>query len=221
MTYRNKALQYRNCDGLGFKYFRLGRRYEEATLSSMKQSISSEDMQFLVDWIKDPRGFLILIGPPGTGKTHLLASIYHYMEEAKARELEAQGDNPENSWGYFRIYSENHFLSEIKSCFDFENRQSPHDRLESICKTPIIFFDDLGSTNLRFDWQKNIFQEFVNERYNNIDSGTIFTTNHPKEKLLEMTDAKTIDRIFDVNFSKTIMVGGCSLRQIKEVKNAK
>lgn len=221
MSYRSKALKFNCYDGLGFKYYQLGRRYEEATLSSTKQSISSEDMKTLLDWIKDPRGFLILIGPPGTGKTHLLASLYNYMEEAKARELEAQGDNPENSWGYFRIYSENHFLSEIKSCFDFENRQSPHDRLESICRTPIIFFDDLGSTSLRFDWQKNIFQEFVNERYNNIDSATVFTTNLTKEKLLEVTDEKTIDRLFDVNFSKNILVGGCSLRQIKEVKNAK
>ena len=212
MSYRSRALYQKSHDFFGNRYYDFKKRFQQASVDEAFMSFSKEVKQTILSWAKNPTGFLLLTGDPGTGKTYALSALYNFMENLKAKELESYGMNPEDSWAYFRVYSEFHFLNEIKKCFDFNVGQTPHDRIEMVSESKVIFYDDLATCK-GYDWQQNILQEFVNERYARSDTATIFTTNFNMQEIAEIIDRKTADRLFDRTSSFVLEFEGESLRQ--------
>ena len=117
-------------------------------------------------FVSDPRGWLYLYGPTGTGKSHLAA--------ATALELARQG------WrvAYASVPK---LLRYIKA--GFADRTSD-DRLLALQLVDLLVLDDLGTEYHRdtYDYNDQALFELLNER-DQYDRSTIITSNSPRADL--------------------------------------
>ena len=105
---------------------------------------------------------LLLIGPPGIGKTHLAVSVLRdVIVEKNIRGL------------YFDTRS---LLSTIRSTYNPVTRASEADILERVMKAELLVLDDLGAERPT-DWVEETMNLIVNTRYND-RKPTILTSNY-------------------------------------------
>lgn len=104
---------------------------------------------------------LLLIGPPGIGKTHLAVSVL--------REVVLKGLR-----GVY--YDTRSLLSTIRSTYNPVTRASEADILEEVMRAELLVLDDLGAERLT-DWVEETMHLIVNTRYNE-KRPTVFTTNY-------------------------------------------
>ena len=108
---------------------------------------------------------LLLIGPPGIGKTHLAISVLrNVIIEKNIRGL------------YFDTRS---LLSTIRSTYNPVTRTSEADILERVMQAELLVLDDLGAERLT-EWVEETMHLIVNTRYND-RKPTIFTSNYEDE----------------------------------------
>ena len=105
---------------------------------------------------------LLLIGPPGVGKTHLAVSVLREVILRKGvRGL---------------YYDTRSLLSTIKSTYNPVTRTSEAEILERVMRAELLVLDDLGAERLT-DWVEETMNLIVNTRYND-RRPTIFTSNY-------------------------------------------
>lgn len=105
---------------------------------------------------------LLLIGPPGIGKTHIaVAVLKQVVSEKRAHGL---------------YYDTRSLLNTIRSTYDPVTRTSAADVLRPVVEAELLVLDDLGAERLT-DWVDETMNFIVNSRYNDRRS-TIFTSNH-------------------------------------------
>ena len=105
---------------------------------------------------------LLLVGPPGIGKTHIaIAVLTQVIRNTGARGL---------------YYDTRTLLTLIRSTYDPVIRTAPTDYLRPCMEADLLVLDDLGAERLT-DWVEETMNLIVNTRYNN-KKLTIFTTNY-------------------------------------------
>ena len=118
---------------------------------------------------------LVLMGKPGTGKTHLLCGLVHYF----TLELGI----PCRFVDFF------HLTARIRATFDDRSESSQEAILQSLVDVPVLAIDELGK-GLGTSWEQNVIDQLISRRYN---AGRIVlaTTNYLPSHL--MAGAKASD----------------------------
>ena len=124
----------------------------------------------------DPRGWLVLLGGYGCGKTHLAVAI--------ANEQLAQGRS-----ALFVVVPD--LLDYLRATYSPHSAVTYDQRFDSVRNTPLLVLDDLG-TQSSTEWAKEKLYQVFNYRYN-ARLPTVVTSNRE----LEAIDARIRSRLID------------------------
>jgi DNA replication protein DnaC len=133
--------------------------------------------QVAYDFAENPRGWLVLTGAYGCGKTHLAAAIANHQLASRHTAL-------------FVVVPD--LLDHLRSTF---NPQSPisYDKLfEQVRRAPFLVLDDLG-TESATAWAKEKLYQLFNYRYN-AGLPTVITTAQEIENIDPRLRSRMLDR---------------------------
>jgi DNA replication protein DnaC len=144
------------------------------------------------EFVQNPRGWLVLYGGFGCGKTHLAAAIANDLVEQHSRVL-------------FQVVPD--LLDHLRSTFS-PNSDLRYDELfETIKTVHVLVLDDLAEESQSHWAQEKLFQLF-NHRYNH-RLPTVVTTNRPANEV----DPRIWSRMRDEKLARTINLDATDYRQ--------
>ncbi len=147
---------------------RIPPRYQRCTLDSFV-TYQNEELLRAVDTARRfadafpvvQKG-LMLIGPPGIGKTHIaVAALHQVIQRTGARGL---------------YYDTRALLRDIRSTYNPVLHMAEMDVIRPVMEAELLVLDDLGAERLT-DWVEETMSLIVNTRYNE-RRPTIFTSNY-------------------------------------------
>jgi DNA replication protein DnaC len=126
---------------------------------------------------RNPDGWLVLIGPPGRGKTHLAAAINNACR-ASGREVE--------------LVVVPDLLDYLRATFGPDSRVTYDEAFETVRNMPILILDDLGAHSST-PWAQEKLYQLINHRYN-ARLPTVITTNIMLDDLDERLSSRMLDQ---------------------------
>ena len=151
--------RYRHCDLANYT------TYNEKLTKALQHATRLAEGFPVVD-----RG-LLLLGPPGVGKTHLAVAILRQVIMTRGAR------------GIF--YDTRDLLRVIRSTYDPVNQMAEMDVLKPVVDADMLVLDDLGAEKTS-EWVEETLNHIVNARYS-AQRTTIFTSNY-EEKGEDTTD---------------------------------
>ena len=122
---------------------------------------------------------LLLLGKPGTGKTHLAAAIANQLVTTTA------------ATAIYRTVGG--ILQHIKGSFDRESGYSEKDAFDSYAKAHLLIIDEVGATKPTEFELATLFQ-IINARYEEL-MPTVIISNLPPKALPEALGERCVDRL--------------------------
>ena len=147
---------------------RIPPRYQRCTLDSFVTYQNEELMRAVESARRFADAFpvvqkgLMLIGPPGIGKTHIAVSVLQQV----IRRTGAKG----------LYYDTRALLRDIRSTYNPVLHMAEMDVIRPVMEAELLVLDDLGAERLT-DWVEETMSLIVNTRYNE-RRPTIFTSNY-------------------------------------------
>ena len=128
------------------------------------------------EYAESPRGWLVLMGTYGTGKTHLAAAIGNYRK--------GMGDDP-----VFAVVPD--LLDHLRATFSPSSNISYDEMFNRVKSASLLILDDLG-TQSATPWAREKLYQIFNERYN-AKLPTVITMSGTLDEL----DARIRSRMLD------------------------
>jgi DNA replication protein DnaC len=130
-----------------------------------------------MDFAEHPRGWLVMIGEHGTGKTHLAAAIGNHCQSLGERVL-------------FVVVPD--LLDHLRSTFSPTSSVSYDDRFDEVRSIPLLILDDLG-TQSATPWAREKLYQIVNHRYS-ASLPTVITSTYKLEEIDAGIRSRMLDR---------------------------
>ncbi len=134
---------------------------------------------------ESPKGWLILTGPYGSGKTHLAAAIGNYQAGLGFPPL---------------MVSVPDLLDHLRATFNPNSTVSLDRRFEEVRTTRVLILDDLG-TQSATPWAREKLYQLFNYRYN-AELPTVITTSSKTEEI----DPRLYSRMQDQQLCKILVI---------------
>ena len=156
-----------------FNDARLPARYAQARLKDFVPGVSGgldpsayaagqAAFKFVTGFRPGRKG-LLLHGPVGTGKTHLVVAVLRYLVIRLGVRV--------------RFVEFLHLLADLRATFGDHGRAE--DVMRPLVQVPVLAIDELGKGR-GSDWERDVLDELISKRYN-AGRTTLFTTNFPVE----------------------------------------
>lgn len=154
---------------------KFGSMFLDASLSN--STLSSGDLQDVMNWIESERDFFVYSGIPGCGKTFLSAAIYHWLlkKEVDVEYLHCKA-----------LYKELHRA--------IQNNMNNDDIIKKYQYKKFLLLDDIGSTQ-NTEWQKEVMLDLIDYRYEH-QLPTMITTNFKYDDMRIYMGERLATRVF-------------------------
>jgi len=136
--------------------------------------------------------WLLLMGDYGLGKTHLCKAVTYGLLHNQVP---------------CRYVNANEFIETCKEKMDTGEYDS---YVKSIKESSRLILDDIGQ-EYSTDWTQQVFYNLIDYRYSNY-LPTMITTNKTRPELVVSLGGASVDRMFDVNICKQVLMKGVSAR---------
>ena len=144
------------------------------------------------EYAQSPRGWLVLKGGYGCGKTHLAAAIANYRL----------------ALGHFVLFVNTpDLLDHLRATFNPESTVTYDERFDEVRSSPLLILDDLG-TQSNSEWAQEKLYQILNFRYN-AKLPTVITTNLE----LEAIEIRVRSRMVDPGLSQIIHIKAPDFRR--------
>jgi DNA replication protein DnaC len=134
-----------------------------------------------IDFAEKPHGWLVIMGPYGSGKTHLAAAIGNYRSEKGVPPI---------------FVTSIELLDHLRATFNPESKVRFDRQFKEFQTCTFLILDDLGTESMT-PWVKERLYQLFNARYN-AKLPTVITTS----KLLDEVDDRLRSRMLDKRLCK-------------------
>lgn len=137
-----------------------------------------ENIDKIVEWVKNPSGNLFITGQCGTGKTHLAVAIAHHLREKTNKRCTF-------------VNTSSLFLSLRNSFNCSENTE--YDIIKKYSTADIAIFDDIGSQKIS-EYVIESWYNIINNRYGE-ELPSLFTSNMTLSEISSQISDRIASRI--------------------------
>lgn len=167
------------------------KRFENFDLRRGTSAYSRDALQIALqvaqEYAETPKGWLVLTGPSGTGKSHLAAAITNAVLDRDEGAL----------WVFVPD-----FLDHLRTTFNPQSDISYDELFTTVRDAPVLILDDLGAQSSS-PWAEEKLYQILSHRYDACRP-TVITSN----KLLDNFEGRVRARLQDADVSRIVAVVG-------------
>jgi DNA replication protein DnaC len=126
--------------------------------------------------MRNPVGFLVIIGSPGSGKTYFCAALASWILQ---------------NFNTYRYWDEDTLFQRLKEGFDSAEGSPKH--LQYMIDDQLVILDDVGSLGYS-KWNEQVLFSFIDRRCK-AQMPTVFTSNLSVKEFHEMYNPRLTSRL--------------------------